>query len=86
MFGYSALLNRKNLVFRTAGDGKRKMQNADFLCYNNMIGKFINDKVFYEDSSFLLILDGVVLNKKELIRGMKTERTPLSDYIRTRWG
>ena len=69
MFGFSALLNRKNLVFQTAGDGKRKMQSADFLCYNNMIDKFSDDKVFYEDSNFALVLDGVVLNKKDLIKG-----------------
>ena len=66
MFGFSALLNKKNFVFQTAGDGKRIMQSSNFLCYNNMIDKFCDDKVFYEDINYALVLDGVVLNKKDL--------------------
>lgn len=66
MFGFSALLNKKKLVFRSDGNGNRVMQNGDYLCFNNMIDKFADDKVFYEDAEYMCILDGVVLNKKNL--------------------
>jgi asparagine synthase (glutamine-hydrolysing) len=66
MFGFSALLNKNNLIFRSDGNGNRVMQNGDYLCFNNMIDKFADDKVFYEDTEYMCILDGVVLNKKNI--------------------
>ena len=38
-----------------------------FACYNLMTPRFKSDKVFYEDDDFILILDGVVLNRLEIL-------------------
>lgn len=37
-----------------------------FSCRNNLITKFENDKIFNENDDYIVILDGVVTNKKEL--------------------
>ena len=38
-------------------------------CQNLMISRFSDDKVFVENESYILILDGVVTNKKDLLGG-----------------
>ena len=37
------------------------------ICVNHMISKYEDDKVFFQDDDFIVVLDGVVLNKKQLI-------------------
>lgn len=61
MFGYTITVN-----------GKSQKSKSD-LCYNNivcqnyMIRKYENDKVFAETDECLVLLDGVILNSKELV-------------------
>lgn len=68
MFGFSILLNRKNLSFKTAGSGSKIIESHDCICVNNMIDKFSDDKLFFEDSKYIIIIDGVILNRKDLIK------------------
>ena len=43
-----------------------------FSCHNLMTPRFKSDKVFHEDDDFILILDGVVLNKLEILSATRT--------------
>lgn len=42
------------------------IENRGLLAYCNFNNKFLNDKVFKEDNDVLIIIDGVILNNKEL--------------------
>ena len=44
----------------------KSIEKEKFLVYSNFNEKFINDKVFYEDDELLIVLDGVIVNNKEL--------------------
>lgn len=40
------------------------------VCYsNNNNGKFTKDTICYEDDSYIIILDGIILNRKDLLSG-----------------
>ena len=68
MFGFSTLLGQiSSLDFKSQGCNNRILKSDRYICFNNMINKFQNDKVFHEDDNYLLILDGVVLNKQHLM-------------------
>ena len=47
--------------------------------YENMISKFTDDKLFVETDKYICGLDGVILNKKELLENSKT--ITLLEYI-----
>lgn len=81
MLGFSALLNRGSYTFRTEGEGSRVMQSGDYICYNNMNRKFEDDKVFYEDANYLIILDGVVLNRKTMQNGSSWPQILIDKYL-----
>lgn len=74
MYGFSISINGKpsNL------EGDVVYQNI--VCKNYMINKFKNDKVFFDSKDFIVILDGVILNKKELL-GVKA----LGDEKENQW-
>lgn len=38
------------------------------MCKNHFINKFSNDKIFYDNINYIVILDGVILNKKEILQ------------------
>lgn len=67
MFGYTITIN-----------GKDKANTGD-ICYNNiicsntMINKFEQDKVFKETDNYIILLDGVVTNKKGLLEDSKCQ-------------
>lgn len=42
------------------------IKNDNLLVYSNFNKKFLDDKVFREDNELLVIIDGVILNNKEL--------------------
>lgn len=58
MYGYDLIINGKQAT------GDIIFQNI--CCSNRMIDKFRDDKVFIENDKYVAILDGVVLNKKQL--------------------
>ena len=60
MFGYSITINGSTPT------KKEDIVYKNIVCSNYMINKFEQDKVFSETKEFILLLDGVVLNKKEL--------------------
>ena len=61
MYGYTITIN-----------GKLPARQGD-LCYNNIVcsnyllNKFEQDKIFTETSEYIVLLDGVILNKKEIL-------------------
>ena len=59
---------------------------SSYLCYNFMIEKYEDDKIFYEDNNYLVVLDGVILNKCKIISsngGQTWVQTILSLYQRS---
>ena len=61
MYGFSII--QKGKVAARQGD----IDYRDIVCRNQMIHKFEQDKVFVETEGFILLLDGVVTNRRELI-------------------
>lgn len=39
----------------------------------NVLDKFLNDKLFYQDDTCIVVLDGIIFNKKELISKTASE-------------
>lgn len=46
----------------------------------NTLAKFENDKVLYEDANYAVLLDGVILNKAELQKGVSWAATLIAMY------
>lgn len=69
MFGFSAFIGKSDNPFFDLKNKIRKFLYLDgIVCENNMISKFEKDKLFYKNQDFVVILDGVVLNKKQLMK------------------
>lgn len=43
------------------------IENKNYSIYRNTLNKFLNDKLFISDEEHVIIIEGVILNKKELI-------------------
>lgn len=68
MFGFNFLYNADNLSFVNKEQGVQILhEDNKWYCSNMMTDKFAYDKVFYENDSYLIVLDGIVLNKTELV-------------------
>lgn len=65
MFGFTFLHHNKPSDFHLP-QSKGILRGSNYTAFNHMIDKFENDKLFYETADYLVILDGVVLNKEEL--------------------
>ena len=68
MAGFNICINGK-YVHNQINNNKfdcDSIDNFSYSCHKFMVKKFENDKVFVENKSFLVILDGVILNKIEL--------------------
>lgn len=61
MFGYTITMNGTIPV--QTGD----ISYNNIICSNHMIKKFVQDKIFAETEEYILILDGMILNRKDLI-------------------
>ena len=72
MFGFT-YLEEKNHNYSLRNFSNRKIDERDFVAYNHMIEKFSQDKIFYNSERFFIILDGVIINKKELIQLYKED-------------
>lgn len=59
MYGFSIVVNGK----RNSGD----IGYNNINCYNRMNSKFDKDKIFEETEKYILILDGVIINKSTLL-------------------
>lgn len=42
------------------------IRSEKYVTFNHKINKFIKDKIFYKQSDYLIVLNGAILNKKEL--------------------
>ena len=80
MFGYSALLKGYGMTFTSEGTSGRVIQGDGYLCYNNMIEKFKDDKIFFENENYVIILDGVVLNKKQLLTNREGGKNLINEW------
>lgn len=63
MYGFTITKDLKHI-----NHSERIIENNGFLCENNMIRKFENDKIFFEDDNYIVILDGFIFNKNELLK------------------
>lgn len=70
MFGFSYLEDKsKKYIIE---DSVAKIIGSDFSASNHMIKKFENDKVFFDSNDFLIILDGVIINKTKIQSTLNT--------------
>ena len=69
-FGFSVALNIQNNSYLDFGlsSNQKFIKNDCFVCYNHMVSKFECDKLFVDTEDYLLILDGVIVNKQQLNR------------------
>jgi asparagine synthase (glutamine-hydrolysing) len=67
MYGIQICVNGKP----RGGENDILYKNVE--CRNYMINKFSDDKIFWESEELIVLLDGVILNKKELIVSEKQE-------------
>lgn len=72
MFGFSFLKNR-NKRYLINHKSQETFHGEDFVACNCMIKKFVQDKVFFKSNRYLIILDGVIINKKEILKLYKEE-------------
>lgn len=49
-----------------------RISGKDFLAERRVVNKFMNDRVFYDDTNYTIIVEGVVLNNRELVEKYKT--------------
>ncbi|MDU6394590.1 MAG: hypothetical protein E6554_06100 [Bacteroides sp.] len=69
-FGFTAMINR-DLYNEGNINYSSFIKNKNIACYAHFLEKFTDDKIFKENDSYLLLLDGVVLNKKQLMTTAK---------------
>lgn len=77
MFGFTITVNGKV----AAGTGDINYNNI--VCSNQMIHKFDNDKIFQETDEYIFILDGIILNRDELVSNNKGKLT--GDVLHQVW-
>jgi len=68
LFGFSALLNRKDFSYNIEGRKGKSSITDNYICHHCFVSKFEDDKIYYEDDNYMILLDGVILNKKDLLR------------------
>lgn len=51
----------------TAKCVQEQMQLDAFTICRNTRDQFLDDKLFYQDEAYIIVLEGVILNKKELL-------------------
>lgn len=59
---------------------ERTLSFSDCVCVNNMIHKFEGDKIFTETDEYIVILDGITLNKTDLCKGEFWYKTVIQLY------
>ncbi len=81
-FGFSCLLGEiQGYDFSMADRFDAVVRHPKALCYKHMVSQFKADKIFVETTDFILILDGIILNKKDLQRHSQNwEETILQLY------
>ena len=62
-------------IHQQSGNSNQKSFSLEY----NTSSKFQNDKVNFENDDYYILLDGIVLNKKQLLAG--SDQTGWTDYI-----
>lgn len=63
--GYTFIKSDKEFLIDDIGC-KKVIRYKDIIAIENFNDKFINDKIFFQDDEFIIILDGVIFNFKDL--------------------
>ena len=79
MFGFS-YIESNNKKYHFPEESYQTVSGIDFIARNQLIDKFADDKVFFDNDNYLIILDGVVINKKKLLA--EARENNWADYIR----
>lgn len=67
MTGFSFIYSKRPYLYNSESPIADAFHSELCKCYSQMIEKYSDDKLFYQDDSHVVILDGVVLNKQQLI-------------------
>ena len=67
-FGFTVILGKSYNCNNISADSI--ITYDDIRCFKHMIDKFEKDKVFSNDNNYIVIVDGVILNKNVLITRM----------------
>lgn len=73
MFGFS-YLEFGDKEYKLSEEGSQFIEASDFKACSHLIDKFVDDKVFFNSERFFIVLDGVVINKKQLMHTMNNQR------------
>jgi len=57
-----------------------QIRSEKYYVRRTTVNKFMNDKVFFENESYLIIIEGIILNKKKLLKN-NAEELSWADYI-----
>lgn len=79
-FGFTAILNNNNLV--TNGIPYTKsIESSGIKALSHLIKQHQEDKLFYDDSKYTVIVDGVIFNRKALTKtGLSWEHSVIEMY------
>ena len=66
-FGFTAVLNKIGCTNDDLFVCTNKVVNKHISCYYHPLQKFLDDKICQENEDFFIVLDGIVLNKKQLL-------------------
>jgi len=72
MFGFT-YLEDNNQKYNIQDLSCKALKGKDYIACNNMINRFSQDKVFYDSEKYLVILDGVIINKNEILKSLKED-------------
>lgn len=75
MYGFNIIIGAK-----TNSNCKASIQYKNVIFESNLIDKFAGDKLFFETDKYLVVLDGVILNKKEILENGSWNETFVSLY------
>ncbi len=80
MFGFSIVQGCK-----TDLKCKDQIVYKNIICQNQMIDKFVDDKLFFETKDYIIIIDGVILNKQLLMQqyGISTWKETVLHLLNT---
>src|SRR5699024_7978460 len=59
----------------------QKLENVDIVILRNTLKKFLEDKLFFQDEDHIIITEGILLNKKDLLK--KNQVDDLCSLIKT---
>lgn len=66
-FGFTSILGLDHSIVSNINlSYKNKIENSNLIAFSHLIPQLSDDKLFYDDESFTIVLDGTVLNRIEI--------------------